>query len=51
MSQARGIFATIINVLTVTMFIIMSYSNCKNRSECVKKCDDGGGVSNQVIFV
>ena len=51
MSQARGIFAAIINVLTVTMFIIMSYSNYKNRSECVKKCDDGGGVSNQVIFV
>ena len=51
MSQALGIFAAIINVLTVTMFIIMSYSNYKNRSECVKKCDDGGGVSNQAIFV
>ena len=43
--------AAIINVLTVTMFIIISYSNYKNRSECVKKCDDGDGVSNQVIFV
>jgi len=51
MSQALGIFAAIINVLTVTMFIIMSYSNYKNRNECVKKRDDGGGVSNQVIFV
>lgn len=51
MSQALGIFAAIINVLTVTMFIIMSYSNYKNRNECVKIRDDGGGVSNQVIFV
>jgi hypothetical protein len=51
MNQARGIAAAIINVLTVTMFIIKSYSNYKNRSESVKKCDDGGGVSNQVIFV
>jgi hypothetical protein len=51
MSQALGIFAAVINVLTVTMFIIMSYSNYKNRDECVKKHDDGGGVSNQVIFV
>jgi hypothetical protein len=51
MSHALGIFAAVINVLTVTMFIIMSYSNYKNRDECVKKQDDGGGVSNQVIFV
>ena len=51
MNEARGISAAIINVLTVTMFIIMSYSNYNNRSECVKKCDDGGGVLNQVIFV
>lgn len=51
MSQAREFPAAIINGLTVTTFIIISYSNYKNRSECVKKCDDGGGVSNQVIFV
>ena len=51
MSQALGIFAAIINVLTVTTFIIMSYSNYKNRNECVKILDDVGGVSNQVIFV
>ena len=33
--QAQGIFASIIDVLTVTVIIIMSYSNNKNKGKRV----------------